>query len=189
MPIQSKIIIFSKFDCNHIAPANIMRIYISSTQKDLLKYRIGVAKALEGIGHTVLQMEKYTSEETRPLDRCVTDVKSAQIYVGIFAWRYGSPPKFSPVTIDLPSDNSEYYRKRGDLYYNFKDYKKVIADCNEAIRLNPSTSSYITRGLSYEALGEYKLARQDFKKFRKVGWVYNNWPKPPTARAAWNRVF
>ncbi|MFN5997827.1 MAG: DUF4062 domain-containing protein [Paracoccaceae bacterium] len=79
-----------------------MNIYISSTQVDLAEYRAQVAKSLRQTGHTVLQMEEYTAEETRPLDRCVKDVASADLYVGIFAWRYGYVPKPVPGLLDLP---------------------------------------------------------------------------------------
>jgi len=48
-------------------------------------------------------MEEYTAEETRPLDRCVKDVASADIYVGIFAWRYGYVPPASSGQSDLPT--------------------------------------------------------------------------------------
>ena len=37
-------------------------------------------------------MEEYVAEGTRPLDRCLQDVARADLYVGIFAWRYGHVP-------------------------------------------------------------------------------------------------
>jgi hypothetical protein len=80
-----------------------MDIYISSTQTDLAEYRTAVAKALRQTGHRVVHMEEYTAEETRPLDRCLKDVASADVYVGIFAWRYGYVPPASPGVSDLPS--------------------------------------------------------------------------------------
>jgi len=30
--------------------------------------------------------------DRRPADKCVADVKTSDIYVGIFAWRYGTVP-------------------------------------------------------------------------------------------------
>ena len=79
-----------------------MNIYISSTQVDLVEYRAQVAESLRQTGHRVLQMEEYTAEETRPLDRCVKDVASADLYIGIFAWRYGHVPKKVSGIPDLP---------------------------------------------------------------------------------------
>ena len=37
-------------------------------------------------------MEYYIAEDKRPLDRCLDDVASCDVYVGIFAWRYGYVP-------------------------------------------------------------------------------------------------
>jgi hypothetical protein len=44
------------------------------------------------MGHEVIGMEEYVAEDTRPLDRCLLDVARAEIYIGIFAWRYGHIP-------------------------------------------------------------------------------------------------
>jgi len=79
-----------------------MKIYISSTQTDLVDYRARVAQALRQSGHQVIQMEEYTAEESRPLERCVKDAASADLYVGIFAWRYGYVPLAEPSSEELP---------------------------------------------------------------------------------------
>jgi len=42
------------------------------------------------MGHQVVGMEDYVAEDLRPLSRCLADVESCDVYVGIFAWRYGS---------------------------------------------------------------------------------------------------
>lgn len=49
--------------------------------------------ALRRLGHEDVAMEYYVAEDRRPLDRCLEDVASCDIYVGIFAWRYGYVPK------------------------------------------------------------------------------------------------
>jgi hypothetical protein len=69
-----------------------MRIYLSSTYIDLVEHRAAVARLLRQMGHEVIGMEEYVAEGSRPLDRCLKDVDSAAIYVGIFAWRYGYTP-------------------------------------------------------------------------------------------------
>ena len=38
-------------------------------------------------------MEDYVAAEKRPLAKCVEDVAEADIYIGVFAWRYGYIPK------------------------------------------------------------------------------------------------
>ena len=79
-----------------------MKIYISSTFTDLAEHRAQVAKSLRQIGHNILQMENYTAEETRPLDKCVKHAASADLYIGIFAWRYGYIPKPNSPFTALP---------------------------------------------------------------------------------------
>jgi hypothetical protein len=69
-----------------------MRIYLSSTYYDLAEHRAAVARVLRQMGHEVIGMEEYVAEGARPLERCLQDVDSASIYVGIFAWRYGYVP-------------------------------------------------------------------------------------------------
>ncbi len=69
------------------------QIYISSTFEDLKDYRDAVYKALRKLRHDVVAMEDYVATDKRPLDKCLTDVESCDVYVGIFAWRYGYVPK------------------------------------------------------------------------------------------------
>jgi WD40 repeat protein len=68
-------------------------VYISSTFEDLKEYRAAVFEALEKAGFLVGRMEGYAASDERPLDVCLADVESRDIYVGIFAWRYGYIPR------------------------------------------------------------------------------------------------
>ena len=70
-----------------------MKIYISSTYEDLFHHRAAVAQILTQMGHEVVAMEGYSAEGIRPLVRCLQDVDSCDLCIGIFAWRYGSVPK------------------------------------------------------------------------------------------------
>jgi len=36
--------------------------------------------------------EEYTRSDKRPLDKCLNDVASSDVYIGLFAWRYGYVP-------------------------------------------------------------------------------------------------
>jgi Domain of unknown function (DUF4062)/AAA ATPase domain len=67
-------------------------IYLSSTYEDLKDYREVVYKALRKSGYNVIAMEDYVSTDQRPVDKCLKDVASTDIYVGIFAFRYGYVP-------------------------------------------------------------------------------------------------
>ncbi len=68
------------------------RIYISSTSGDLEDHRKGVYRALRQLRHDVISMEDYVATGRRSLEQCLVDVASCEIYVGIFAWRYGFIP-------------------------------------------------------------------------------------------------
>lgn len=47
------------------------------------------------MGHDVIGMEQYVAEGGRPLNRCLDDVRVADLYVVILAWRYGHVPRDS----------------------------------------------------------------------------------------------
>jgi hypothetical protein len=69
-----------------------MKVYISSTYRDLHKHRDAVATVLRRMGHQPIGMEDYVAEGARPLNRCLEDVRNCDAYVGVFAWRYGFVP-------------------------------------------------------------------------------------------------
>jgi WD40 repeat protein len=87
------------------------RIYLSSTFSDLESYRQTVINTLRRMNHDVVCMENYGASDQRPLHKCLRDVEDCEIYVGIFAWRYGFVP-----THDNPAGRSitelEYRRAR-----------------------------------------------------------------------------
>ena len=68
------------------------KIYISSTYSDLVEHRQQVYDILRKMRYDVMAMEDYVATDQRPLDKCLADVISCQVYVGIFAWRYGYIP-------------------------------------------------------------------------------------------------
>lgn len=69
------------------------RIYLSSTYSDLPEYREKVYRVLRELGHDVSAMEDYVAADQRPLDRCLADVAASDLYIGIFAHRYGYVPE------------------------------------------------------------------------------------------------
>jgi tetratricopeptide (TPR) repeat protein len=69
------------------------RIYVSSTYGDLKDYREQVYRALRQLGHDAVAMEDYVAADQRPLARCLADVAASDLYVGVFAHRYGYIPQ------------------------------------------------------------------------------------------------
>jgi hypothetical protein len=68
------------------------RIYVSSTYEDLEECRAVVRLALRRLHQHDVAMETYVAEAQRPVDKCLRDVASCDLYIGIFAWRYGYIP-------------------------------------------------------------------------------------------------
>ena len=68
------------------------KIYISSTYKDLIEFRKRAYAQLRRSRHDVISMEDYNPGGRKPLTKCLEDVRAADIYVGLVAWRYGFVP-------------------------------------------------------------------------------------------------
>jgi hypothetical protein len=75
-----------------ISELTMARIYLSSTYGDLATYRESVYKVLRQLRHDVIAMEDYVATDSRPLDKCLADVAGCDVYIGVFAWRYGYVP-------------------------------------------------------------------------------------------------
>ncbi len=69
------------------------KIYVSSTYLDLQVFREKIIFHLQRMKQAVTAMEYYLADDRRPADKCIADVEACDIYVGIFAWRYGTIPK------------------------------------------------------------------------------------------------
>lgn len=68
------------------------RFYISSTYSDLDDFRSEVYKTLRRMGHDAVAMEDYVASDQRPASKCLRDVETCDVYVGVVAWRYGFIP-------------------------------------------------------------------------------------------------
>jgi Domain of unknown function (DUF4062) len=69
-----------------------MNVYLSSTFVDLEKYRQTVGLALRKAKYDVTMMEEYVARDEVVERACQDDVTKCDVYVGIFAWRYGHVP-------------------------------------------------------------------------------------------------
>lgn len=70
-----------------------MKVYLSATFKDLVDYRKAAYQQLRMMRHDVIGMEDYVASDQRPLAKCLADVEASDVYLGIFAWRYGYVPR------------------------------------------------------------------------------------------------
>jgi hypothetical protein len=88
------------------------QIYVSSTFSDLEPFRARVRDILRKRGHIDVAMELYGAEDKRPLDKCLEDVEKCDLYIGIFAWRYGYiPPEHEKSITELEFLNAVKYDK------------------------------------------------------------------------------
>ena len=70
-----------------------MRVYLSSTYNDLIEHRAAAVRAIRKAGFDCNAMEEYAASDERPLDYCLRDVAKCDVYVGLFAHRYGFIPE------------------------------------------------------------------------------------------------
>ena len=102
-----------------------MKVYVSSTYQDLIEHRAAVDRTLRRMGHDVIGMEQYVAEGSKPVERCRADVRNADVYVVIVAWRYGYVPDwiFRPIRPLLPIQfgrGAMGAKRRWDFCFNLK---------------------------------------------------------------------
>jgi hypothetical protein len=94
------------------------RIYLSSTFKDLEAHRLAVFNQLTSMQHQVTAMEHYVATDQRPADKCIDDVRKSDLYIGLFAWRYGYvPPKENPKQLSVTELEYEAAEKKPRLIF------------------------------------------------------------------------
>src|SRR5512147_2942179 len=77
----------------------IMRVFISSTYKDLIDYRSAAIRAVEGTNYQASKMEVFGARPDEPLDACLKEVEESDFFIGIYAHRYGYVPSGSDISI------------------------------------------------------------------------------------------
>lgn len=68
----------------------MFKIFVSSTYEDLKSYREQVRELIAALGFIDIAMEKWTSTPNPPKEEVENALNESDIYVGIFAWTYGS---------------------------------------------------------------------------------------------------
>src|SRR5688572_24590485 len=109
-----------------------IRIYISSTYEDLKECREAVHNALREalpMEFEIVCMEQYVAQDQRPLAKCLADVRSCLIYIGIFAMKYGF----------IPTDGNAEGKSITELEY--REPCKRTNSSGRGIQVFPSLSS------------------------------------------------
>jgi hypothetical protein len=69
-----------------------MRVFVSSTYRDLVSYRETLRLALQKSGLTFLGMELFGAQDAPPLQACLDELDTADVYLGVIGNCYGSSP-------------------------------------------------------------------------------------------------
>lgn len=94
-----------------------MKVFISSTYKDLIDYRAAAIRAVEGTNYQASKMEVFGARPDEPLEACLKEVAESDFFLGIYAHRYG----YIPVGSEISITEMEYVhaRKLGKTIYCF----------------------------------------------------------------------
>ena len=76
-----------------------MKVFLSSTYIDLIEHRKAAHDALEQLGLHVIWMESFGARPEESTKACLKEVEESDLFVGIYAHRYGYIPKDGKVSI------------------------------------------------------------------------------------------
>lgn len=76
-----------------------MKVFLSSTYADLTEHRKRAAEALQRLGQQAERMEVFGARPEEPKQASLREVEACDIFVGIYAHRYGFIPPGSKISI------------------------------------------------------------------------------------------
>lgn len=76
-----------------------MKVFISSTHMDLIDHRAKVAEAVERLGQQGVRMEVFGARPNEATEASLDEVAASDVFVGIYAHRYGYVPSGSQSSI------------------------------------------------------------------------------------------
>jgi formylglycine-generating enzyme required for sulfatase activity len=139
-------------------------IYLSSTYEDLKEYRAAVFEALRKAGYKVLAMEDYVATDRRPVEKCLADVAEADIYVGLFAFRYGYVPPVEHGNPDRLSITELEFRQAEKLRKPCLTFV-VSEDASWPRKFDDSRTDKENNGYRINRLREYLLTEKTASPF------------------------
>ena len=74
-------------------------VFLSSTSRDLRDHRAAVREALLDAGYHPVDMADFGARAEGARTACLDEVGDADLFLGIYAWRYGFMPEESPISI------------------------------------------------------------------------------------------
>jgi len=76
-----------------------MKVFLSSTYVDLIEHRKAVVNSLRAMGEEVDHMEIFGARDEEPTKASLDELDRCDVLVGIYAYRYGTVPKGSKVSV------------------------------------------------------------------------------------------
>lgn len=76
-----------------------MKAFLSSTYIDLIEHRKFAIEALQRLGHDVGRMEVFGARPEEPMRACLSEIEACDVFIGIYAHRYGHVPSDSNISI------------------------------------------------------------------------------------------
>ena len=76
-----------------------MKVFLSSTYNDLIAHRQAAHDALEQLGLHVIWMEAFGARPVESTKACLDEVADCEMFVGIYAHRYGYIPDGKDISI------------------------------------------------------------------------------------------
>ena len=101
-----------------------LKVFISSTQKDLQLERNSAQAVIEQLGHQCLRAEMYDAPGTSPEFACKEMAKDCHIYIGIYGPRYG----YIVPEIGISATEMEYREARKNNHNKIFIYVKNTND-------------------------------------------------------------
>lgn len=103
---------------NYIYGQMNKRVFVSSTFKDLEEHRKAVLNSIRQLGAIDVAMEHFGARDERPLSECLRLVtEETDVFVGIYAHRYGYIPKGETISISEAEYNAAGAAKLPRLIY------------------------------------------------------------------------
>ena len=88
-----------------------MKTFLSSTYIDLVEHRKASVEALERLGEKVGRMEVFGARPEEPTRACLRELEDCDLFVGIYAHRYGCEPEGDLSITELEFDHAKKHRK------------------------------------------------------------------------------
>lgn len=155
-----------------------LRVFVSSTSEDLTSYRDAVVNIILRLDLYPVFMETFNSTDRSPLQLCYDKVQQADIFVGIYAHRYGH----------IPSQESYYISRNGERHYSdgdkgithleylwalekgIKTLLYIVSDIDKKNDPLPWPTKYIEQGSGRTKLDSFK---QTILKNHSVNFYYS----------------